>query len=104
MTPRTVRCWFCTLLTALCTGCGGGGDAPTPPASQARIVEFYGDSLTFGSIEGPAGAVARLAVPPVRRAQQQLEDAAVCVDLSLPCATVRDALDGVAMMPFGRFA
>ena len=97
-TPRT-RCWLCALLAALCAGCGGGDAPPALP-----VVEFYGDSLTFGSIEGPAGAVARLAVPPVRRAQQQLDDAAVCVDLSLPGATVRDALDGVAMMPFGRFA
>ncbi len=97
-TPRT-RCWLCALLAALCAGCGGGDASPALP-----VVEFYGDSLTFGSIEGPAGTVTRLAVPPVRRAQQQLEDAAVCVDLSLPGATVRDALDGVAMMPFGRFA
>lgn len=93
------RCWLCALLAALCAGCGGGDAPPALP-----VVEFYGDSLTFGSIEGPAGELTRLAVPPVRRAQQQLEDAAVCVDLSLPGATVRDALDGVAMMPFGRFA
>ena len=97
-TPRT-RCWLCALLAALCAGCGGGDAPPALP-----VVEFYGDSLTFGSIEGPAGTVTRLAVPPVRRAQEQMEDAAVCVDLSLPGATVRDALDGVAMMPFGRFA
>ena len=100
--PRTAhrtRCWLCALLAALCAGCGGGD---TPPALP--VVEFYGDSLTFGSIEGPAGELTRLAVPPVRRAQQQLEDAAVCVDLSLPGATVADALAGVAMMPFGRFA
>lgn len=104
MTPRTVLCWFCTLLTALCTGCGGGGDAPTPPAPQTRVVEFYGDSLTFGSVEGPAGELTRLSVPPVRRAQELLGDSAMCVDLSLPGATVADALSGVAMMPFGPFA
>ena len=90
------RCWLCGLLAALCAGCGGGDAVP--------VVEFYGDSLTFGSIEGPAGALTRLDVPPVRRAQELLGDAAVCVDMSLPGATVRDALDGVAMMPFGRFA
>ena len=97
-TPRT-RCWLCALLAALCAGCGGGDAPPALP-----VVEFYGDSLTFGSIEGPAGTVTRLAVPPVRRAQELLGDAALCVDLSLPGATVADALDGVAMMPFGRFA
>ena len=101
MTPHpNPRRWLCDLLAALCAGCGGG-DAPAP---APRVIEWYGDSLTFGSIEGPAGTVTRLAVPPVRRAQQQLEDAAVCVDLSLPGATVADALAGVAMMPFGRFA
>lgn len=94
------RCWLCCVLTALCAGCGGG--APAEPAG--RIVEFYGDSLTFGSIEGPAGTLTRLAVPPVRRAQELLGDSALCVDLSLPGATVADALAGVAMMPFGRFA
>ena len=93
------RCWLCAMLASLCAGCGGGDAPPALP-----VVEFYGDSLTFGSIAGPAGELTRLAVPPVRRAQQQLVDAAVCVDLSLPGATVRDALDGVAMMPFGRFA
>ena len=100
--PRTAhrtRCWLCALLAALCAGCGGGD---TPPALP--VVEFYGDSLTFGSIEGPAGELTRLAVPPVRRAQQLLGCGAACVDLSLPGATVRDALDGVAMMPFGPFA
>jgi len=99
MTPRNARCWLCALLAALCAGCGGGDAPPALP-----VVEFYGDSLTFGSIEGPAGTVTRLAVPPVRRAQELLGDAALCVDLSLPGATVADALDGVAMMPFGRFA
>jgi acyl-CoA thioesterase-1 len=69
-----------------------------------RVIEFYGDSLTFGSIAGRAGELARLSVPPVRRAQEILGDAALCVDLSLPGATVADALAGVAMMPFGRFA
>ena len=100
--PRTAhrtRCWLCALLAALCAGCGGGD---TPPALP--VVEFYGDSLTFGSIEGPAGELTRLAVPPVRRAQELLGDSAMCVDLSLPGATVADALSGVAMMPFGRFA
>ena len=96
------RCWLCGLLTALCAGCGGGtGPAPAP---AQRVIEFYGDSLTFGSIEGPAGSLTRLAVPPVRRAQEMLGDAALCVDMSLPGATVADALAGVAMMPFGRFA
>lgn len=88
--------WLCALLAALCAGCGGGEAVPW--------IEFYGDSLTFGSIEGPPGTITRLAVPPVRRAQELLGDSALCVDLSLPGATVRDALDGVAMMPFGRFA
>ena len=97
------RCWLCTLLAALCAGCGGDSQ-PSPLAPQARIIEFYGDSLTFGSIAGPSGELTRLGVPPVRRAQELLGDAALCVDLSLPGATVRDALDGVAMMPFGRFA
>lgn len=90
------RCWICSALAALCAGCGGGESPP--------IVEFYGDSLTFGSVAGPSGDLTRLSVPPVRRAQELLGDAALCVDLSLPGATVRDALDGVAMMPFGRFA
>lgn len=93
------RCWLCAMLASLCAGCGGGDAPPALP-----VVEFYGDSLTFGSISGPAGELTRLDVPPVRRAQELLVDAAVCVDLSLPGATVRDALDGVAMMPFGRFA
>ena len=93
------RCWLCAMLASLCAGCGGGDAPPALP-----VVEFYGDSLTFGSIAGPAGELTRLAVPPVRRAQELLGDAAVCVDLSLPGATVGDALDGVAMMPFGRFA
>ena len=97
-----VRCWICALLAALCAGCGGG-DAPAPVAVP-RVIEFYGDSLTFGSIAGPDGTLTRLAVPPVRRAQELLGASALCVDLSLPGATVRDALDGVAMMPFGRFA
>lgn len=99
-TPRT-RCWLCALLAALCAGCGGGD---TPPPRAPRVVEFYGDSLTFGSIAGPSGELTRLAVPPVRRAQELLGASALCVDLSLPGATVRDALDGVNMMPFGRFA
>ena len=90
------RCWFCTLLAALCSGCGGG--------DQPRVIEWYGDSLTFGSVAGPSGELTRLSVPPVRRAQELLGDTALCVDLSLPGATVRDALDGVAMMPFRRFA
>ncbi len=90
------RCWFCTLLAAMCAGCGSG-DSP-------RVIEWYGDSLTFGSIAGPSGELTRLAVPPVRRAQELLGSAALCVDLSLPGATVADALAGVAMMPFGAFA
>lgn len=90
------RCWLCSVLAAMCAGCGGG-DLP-------RVIEWYGDSLTFGSIAGPSGELTRLAVPPVRRAQELLGGAAMCVDLSLPGATVRDALDGVNMMPFGRFA
>jgi len=94
------RRWLCAQLAALCAGCGGG-DAPAP---EPRVIEWYGDSLTFGSIAGPSGELTRLAVPPVRRAQELLGDAALCVDLSLPGATVADALDGVAMMPFGRFA
>ncbi|MBP6407101.1 MAG: SGNH/GDSL hydrolase family protein [Ramlibacter sp.] len=105
MRPATVaaRCWLCTLLAVLCAGCGGGSQ-PSPPAPQARIIEFYGDSLTFGSIEGLAGELTRLAVPPVRRAQELLDASAVCMDLSLPGATVADALAGVAMMPFGVFS
>lgn len=94
------RCWLCCVLTALCAGCGGG--APAEPAG--RIVEFYGDSLTFGSIAGPGGALTRLSVPPVRRAQELLGPSTTCVDMSLPGATVRDALYGVAMMPFGAFS
>lgn len=102
MRPAAARCWLCALLAALCAGCGGGaGPAPAP---AVRVIEFYGDSLTFGSIAGPSGELTRLGVPPVRRAQELLGDAALCVDLSLPGATVADALDGVAMMPFGRFA
>lgn len=98
------RCWLCALLAALCAGCGGG-DVPAPPsAPQTRIVEFYGDSLTFGNIAGPAGELARLAVPPVRRAQELLGNTALAVDYSLPGATVADALAAVAGMPFGRFA
>ena len=101
MTARPA-CWLCALVAALCAGCGGGaGPAPAP---AVRVIEFYGDSLTFGSIAGPSGELTRLGVPPVRRAQELLGDAALCVDLSLPGATVADALDGVAMMPFGRFA
>ena len=65
-------------------GCGGGEAVPW--------IEFYGDSLTFGAIEGPPGAITRLAVPPVRRAQELLGTSALCVDLSLPGATVADAL------------
>ncbi len=98
------RCWLCGLLAALCAGCGGGSPDEPPAAPTPRVIEFYGDSLTFGSIEGPAGSLTRLAVPPVRRAQEMLGDAALCVDMSLPGATVADALAGVAMMPFGRFA
>jgi len=98
------RCWLCGLLAVLCAGCGGGSPAEPPAAPAPRVIEFYGDSLTFGSIEGPAGSLTRLAVPPVRRAQELLGDSALCVDLSLPGATVADALAGVAMMPFGRFA
>ena len=102
MRPAAARCWICALLAALCAGCGGGaGPAPAP---AVRVIEFYGDSLTFGSIAGPSGELTRLAVPPVRRAQELLGGAALCVDLSLPGATVADALAGVAMMPFGRFA
>ena len=105
MRPATVaaRCWLCTLLAVLCAGCGGGSQ-PSPPAPQARIIEFYGDSLTFGSIAGPAGELGRLAVPPVRRAQELLGNPALCVDLSLPGATAADALAGVAGMPFGPYA
>ena len=98
------RCWLCGLLAVLCAGCGGGSPAEPPAAPAPRVIEFYGDSLTFGSIEGPAGTLTRLAVPPVRRAQELLGTSALCVDLSLPGATVADALTGVAMMPFGRFA
>jgi hypothetical protein len=98
------RCWLCGLLAVLCAGCGGGSPAEPPAAPAPRVIEFYGDSLTFGSIEGPAGTLTRLAVPPVRRAQELLGTSALCVDLSLPGATVADALAGVAMMPFGRFA
>ena len=98
------RCWLCGLLAVLCAGCGGGSPAEPPAAPAPRVIEFYGDSLTFGSIEGPAGTLTRLAVPPVRRAQELLGDSALCVDLSLPGATVADALAGVAMMPFGPFA
>ena len=102
----TLKCLLCTWLAALCAGCGGGTSPVPPPvaAPPTQIIEFYGDSLTFGSIAGPAGELTRLAVPPVRRAQELLGASALCVDLSLPGATVRDALDGVAMMPFGRFA
>ena len=98
------RCWLCGLLAALCAGCGGGSPAEPPAAPAPRVIEFFGDSLTFGSIEGPSGTLTRLAVPPVRRAQELLGTSALCVDLSLPGATVADALAGVAMMPFGRFA
>jgi len=98
------RCWLCGLLAVLCAGCGGGSPDEPPAAPATRVIEFYGDSLTFGSIAGPAGTLTRLAVPPVRRAQELLGDAALCVDLSLPGATVADALAGVAMMPFGPFA
>ena len=103
----TLKCLLCTWLAALCTGCGGGGPSPTvpvPPEPRAQIIEFYGDSLTFGQVTGQQDQLARLAVPPVRRAQELLGDAALCVDLSLPGATVADALNGVDMMPFGRFA
>lgn len=101
---------FAILISALCAAlCGcGGGNAPTPHPTPAQagadVIEFYGDSLTFGSIDGPAGTLTRLAVPPVRRAQELLGTSALCVDMSLPGATVGDALAGVAMMPFGRFA
>ena len=98
------RCWLCGLLAALCAGCGGGSPAEPPAVPAPRVIEFFGDSLTFGSIEGPAGTLTRLAVPPVRRAQELLGTSALCVDLSLPGATAADALAGVAMMPFGRFA
>jgi len=98
------RCWLCGLLAVLCAGCGGGSPAEPPAVPAPLVIEFFGDSLTFGSIEGAAGELTRLTVPPVRRAQELLGDAAVCVDMSLPGATVGDALAGVAMMPFGRFA
>ena len=98
------RCWLCGLLAVLCAGCGGGSPDEPPAAPAPRVIEWYGDSLTFGSIAGPSCELTRLAVPPVRRAQELLGGAAMCVDLSLPGATVRDALDGVNMMPFGRFA
>ncbi len=101
--PNKLRCWLCALLAALCAGCGGDSQ-PSPLAPRARIIEFYGDSLTFGSIAGPAGELTRLAVPPVRRAQELLGNSALCVDLSLPGATAADALAGVAGMPFGPFA
>ena len=97
---------FAILISALCAalcGCGGGGGAPEP-APATPVIEFYGDSLTFGSINGPDGTLTRLAVPPVRRAQELLGAAALCVDLSLPGATVADALAGAPMMPFGAFA
>ena len=98
--------WLCCLLTALCAGCGDGGvdggDGSAPRAT--RVIAFYGDSLTFGSIAGPAGELARLSVPPVRRAQELLGDGALAVDMSLPGATAADALAGVAGMPFGPFA
>jgi len=97
---------FAILISALCAAvcsCGGGGDAPAP-APAPRVIEFYGDSLTFGSISGADGTLTRLAVPPVRRAQDLLGAAAVCVDLSLPGATVADALAGAPMMPFGPFS
>ena len=100
MTARP-GCWLCALLAALCAGCGGAGPAPAP---AVRVIEWFGDSLTFGSIAGPSGELTRLSVPPVRRAQELLGASALCLDLSLPGATVADALDGVAMMPFGRFA
>lgn len=98
MSPRH---WLYALLAALCAGCGGG-DGSVPPAT--RMIAFYGDSLTFGSIAGPAGELARLSVPPVRRAQELLGDGFLCVDYSLPGATAADALAGVAGMPFGPFA
>ena len=104
--PNQLRCWLCALLAALCAGCGGGeapAAAPTVPGAP-RVIEFYGDSLTFGSIAGPAGELTRLAVPPVRRAQELLGASALCVDLSLPGATAADALAGVAGMPFGPYA
>ena len=97
------RCWLCGLLAVLCAGCGGGSLDEPPAAPAPRVIEWYGDSLTFGSIAGPGGELTRLPVPPVRRAQELLGDGALCVDLSLPGATVRDALAGVAMMPFGAF-
>lgn len=101
--PNKLRCWLCALLAALCAGCGGG-EAPEPKPAAPRVIAFYGDSLTFGSIAGPSGELARLAVPPVRRAQELLGNPALCVDLSLPGATAADALAGVAGMPFGPFA
>ena len=88
--------WLCKLLAALCAGCSGD-------SVPRRVIEFYGDSLTFGSIAGPSGELTRLDVPPVRRAQALLGSDTLCVDLSLPGATVRDAINGVAMMPFDRF-
>ena len=96
--------WLYAMLAALCAGCGGGGggDGLVPPAT--RVIAFYGDSLTFGSIAGPAGELARLSVPPVRRAQEFIGDWALAVDMSLPGATASDALAGVAGMPFGPFA
>jgi len=101
----TARVWLCTLLAALCAGCGGGeAPEPKPPEPNLRVIEFYGDSLTFGSIAGRAGELARLSVPPVRRAQEMLGEAALAVDYSLPGATAADALAGVAGMPFGPFA
>ena len=66
MMKPPVRCWICALLAALCAGCGGG-DAPAPVAVP-RVIEFYGDSLTFGSIAGPDGTLTRLSVDS-RRAQ-----------------------------------
>jgi hypothetical protein len=104
--PNKLRCWLCALLAAMCAGCGGGeapAASPTVPGAP-RVVAFYGDSLTFGSIAGPSGELGRLAVPPVRRAQELLGNSALCVDLSLPGATAADALAGVAGMPFGPFA
>ena len=99
-----LRRWLYILLAALCAGCGGGGGVDVPVPNAMRVIAFYGDSLTFGSIAGPAGELARLNVPPVRRAQELLGDGALAVDMSLPGATAADALAGVAGMPFGPFA
>jgi hypothetical protein len=69
------------------------------------MIASYGDSLTFGSIAGPAGELTRLSVPPVRRAQELLGTSALCVDLQ-PSGRHRLRMLWLACrcMPFGPFA